>query len=756
MPPAVSPSTPPSRRARAAVFLPPLAAFAALAVFAAHQRDPLAAAETAFLAVLATALLAALAAVEAAPGTGRWAGRGGVGAAAALLVVLAGWTIPAGPARAAAVAGVAVAALAVAAGRRLTGGAETFGKAPAAGGGSPRRAGGPSGGRSDLSTLAGGFAAAAVLVPLAVGSQVLVRSQRLLAAELDLRLLVGLLGLPAAAALAVAFLVVRGGRAPALTAAATVALAGPGFTLLTTGALVALAGAEAAWRPAGRGRGGEEGGAAGAEGRGGGAAGGGEEGGTSGGKLAGRAAGLAVAAAGLVAVGFVEPRAAAVVGLAGLAIGGRRWISGLVVVASCGWLALPWLRGGLAVGGEHLEIAARLAGGAASLAGSERLLAVVLLAPLAAVLALAAADRDGRRWGAAALAAFLLALVAARHDPGLPLAAAPLAAVPLLAGVALRRRAPDERHALFAPQLVWSAGLLAATALAAAYPWLRPRPLAAALGLFAAGGAWAPAAVALLAAGAVGAAMVVAKRRGGRPAQRLAVGLGTPVAAAARAPVAGRPGARPPASLGAAAAVEGRPEEEPARDAPAAGHRPGKPPLSPPRVAAGAATVLLAAALLAGVFPPSSTVLLDAPAELSAASPRLEIVLPPGVLAAPAALVADTSLSHAAAVAQRSPVALVRLLGAAPPVAGGAAVALLAGRDTAEWAIRRPDVAATASHRAPEPWLARATAEGFFGLVFRARLPLPATAEPLRLVVERHPSLPPETIVHLHRLELAR
>lgn len=755
MPPAVSPSTPPRRRARAAAFLPPLAAFAALAVFAAHQRDALAAAETAYLAVLATALLAALAAVEAAPGTARWAGRGGVGAVAALLAVLAGWAIPAGPVRAATVAGVAVAALAVAAGRGLSGGAATFGIARAAAGASATGARGHAGGRVDLSTLPGGFAAAAVLVPLAVGFQVLVRSERLLGVELDLRLLVGLVGLPAAAALAVALLVTRGGRAPALTAAATAALAGPGLTTLTAGALVALAGAEAAWRPAGWGGSGEEGRPAGAGERGGGVAGERVEGGASGGRLAVRAAGLAVAAAALVAVGVVEPRAAVVVGLAALALGGRRWVSGLVVLASCGWLALPWLRGGLAVGGEGVAVAGWLAGGAASLVGSGPLLAAVLLAPLAAALALAAADRDGRRWVAAALAALLLALVAARHDLGLPLAAAPLAAVPLLAGAALRRRTPGERHVLFAPQLVWSSGLLAATALAAAYPWLRPRPLASALGLFAAGGAWAPAAVALLAAGAAGAAMALAGQRGGRPAQRLAVALGAPAAAAARAPGAGRRGARPPASLGAAAAVEARPEEVPERPALARGGGLGASKVSPPRVAAGAAAALLVAALLAAVSSPPSTVLLDAPAELSAAAPRLEIVLPPGIAAAPAVLVADTSLSHAAAVAQRSPVARVRLLGAAPP-AGDAAVALLAGRDTAEWAIRRPDVAATAAHRAPEPWLARVTTEGFFGLVFRSRLPLPKAAEPLRLVIERHPSLPPETIVHLHRLELAR
>jgi hypothetical protein len=77
-----------------------------------------------------------------------------------------------------------------------------------------------------------------------------------------------------------------------------------------------------------------------------------------------------------------------------------------------------------------------------------------------------------------------------------------------------------------------------------------------------------------------------------------------------------------------------------------------------------------------------------------------------------------------------------------------------AGGDTAEWAIRRPDVAASAAHPAPQPWLARVTAEGFFGLIYRSRAELPAAPAAARLVIERHPALPAEAVVHFHRLEV--
>jgi hypothetical protein len=462
MPPVVLPPSLPRRRPGAGVFLPAVAALAALAAFAAHQADAQAAAETAFLALLATALLAAVAAVEAAPTAaassrpgGRGTRRGTLGAAAALLVVLAAWGLPAGPQRGAVVAALLVGALAVVAGRRLTaaphaaaagaalgrssaaGSASEASGSPGAPGATARTATGSAAGsamRSSGTPGAPGSAARTapsaeagwrqvvallpLVLPLALAVQVLVRSDRLLAPELGPRFLVGLLGLPLAAAAATAFLAARAGRAPALTAAATAALVGPGFTTMTAGALVALAGADAAWRPRGRGAAGRR----------------------------ERAAGIVVLAAAVVGVGVVEPWAAAIVAAAALVLGGRMVATGVVVLAAAGALALP------AVEGWSGELA----------------LGAATVAPLALVVALAAASRDGLRWALAAVGAGLLALVVART--GLPLFAAPLAAVPLVAGRSLRDHSPGERHALFAPQVVWSAALLAAGVLAAAYP----------------------------------------------------------------------------------------------------------------------------------------------------------------------------------------------------------------------------------------------------------------------------------------------
>lgn len=651
MPPVVLPPSPPRRRPGAAVFLPAVAALAALAVFAAHQVDPQAAAETAFLALLATALLAAVAAVEAAPTTAaasRPGGRETIGAAAALLVVLAAWGLPAGPQRGAVVAALLVGALAVVAGRRLT-----------------------------AATHDAQIGLLPLLLPLALAVQVLVRSDRLLAPELGPRFLVGLLGLPLAAAAATAFLAVRAGRAPALTAAATAALVGPGFTTLTAGALVALAGAEAAWRPRG----------CGAPGR--------RE----------RAAGILALAAAVVGVGLVEPWAAAIVAAAALLLGGWTVATGAVVLAAAaGALALP------AAGGWSGELA----------------LAAATVAPLALVVALAAASRDGRRWALAAVGAGLLAFVVART--GLPLFAAPLAAVPLVAGRSLRDHSADERHAFFAPQVVWSAGLLAAGILAAAYPWLRPRPLEAALGLVGLGASWAgPAAVAM--AGAAAALL------GGRAAGALFTRRGDDLS--------GAPG------LAAEASADG-----------GALHRARRPSAAAsPATAAALAAAALFAALLAALPSARSTVALADPRALDLANPRLEIELDPGIGRGAGAfvVVADTSLSHAVAVPVATPVATVSLIAAAAPLVPPAADwTLTAGSDTAEWSIRRPDVAVLAAHPAPAPWTARVAADGFFGLVFRSRGTLEAPDGTDRLVIERHPGLAPEAVVHVHRLEVRR
>ncbi|HEX6202729.1 MAG TPA: hypothetical protein VF100_06990, partial [Thermoanaerobaculia bacterium] len=439
--------SPRPRRAAAAAFLPPLAAGIAFATFAAHQLDPHAAAETAYLALLATALLAALAAVEAAPGRGR-RDAGGLGTAAAALAVLAGWALPAGPGRGVAVLALLVGALAVAAGRRL------------------------------------GERGGALLLPLALALQLLVRSDRLLAPEVDGRLLAGLVGLPVVAAAAAAFLAARAGRGPALVAAATAALLGPGFTVLGTGALVALAGGEALWRPRG----------------------------DSVSRAGERWLGLAALAASALAVAASEPWAAVVVVGAVLATAGRdalarevvaRGRSGGSVEPSGGReRSLPDGAAGRVVGmpsgtaGAGVAATAAVAlvvlppaeGWAAAAAP-----AFVLVAPLAVVFAVAAVSRRSRAGALAAAASALVALAAARAGAGGAALAAPLAALPLVAGQALAGRPAAERRAWLAPQAVWSAALITAVGLAAAYPWLRSRPLATALDLFAAGRGWAAA-----------------------------------------------------------------------------------------------------------------------------------------------------------------------------------------------------------------------------------------------------------------------
>lgn len=695
--------------------LPALAALAALAAFAAHQRDPQAAAETAFLALLATALLAAVAALEAAPGAlaaAQAMGGGAVGAAAAVLVVLAAWTLPVGPLRGAAVAALLVGALAVVAGWRLTaapGGAESDGSVVAAG-------------AAPEGTLRQILAALPLVVPLALAVQVLVRSDRLLAPELGPRLLAGLLGLPLVAAVAIAFLMARAGRAPALTAAATAALVGPGFTTSTTGALVALAAAEAAWRPWGQ---------------------------DPAARRVRVAGGSAVAAA-VVGVGLIEPWAAAVIALTAFLIGGRAIPTGAVALAALAGAIAPFTAGGWS---------------------GELTLAATTVSPLALVVALAATSRGARRWALAAGAAALLAAAAARIGGGLPLLAAPLAAVPLLAGRSLAARTAEERHALFAPQVVWSAALLAASVLAAAYPWLRPRPLASALGLFGLDGGWAAATV----VAAVGAAVAVLGWRaadalhGRRGGYRGAAGvLGDREVATEPAVAIAGGAARVGASRLAGAVGDGAGGAASSASPPSSGvgaarrraRRQDR--AASPSVAAALAAAAVSVALVAALPSPRSQVLIAEPRSLDAESSRLEIELPRRLAVGELVVVADTSLSHAVAVQAATPVASIFLVGesvagaAAPLLPAVGAWTLVAGRDTAEWSIRRPDVVALAAHPAPEPWLARVAADAFFGLAFRSRGVLQAPGGARRLVVERHSALPPETVVHLHRLEVRR
>ena len=181
--------------------LVPLGALASMAAFSVRDTMAGASAEGLYLAVLAAAALLAVGWLAPEP-----AAELGLGGALATSAV---WALPPGPGRGAAVILVLVATLAVAAARAL---------------------------RADPGGLSPGLA-----IPLALGLQVLLRGDLLLAPVLSLRLLVALLVLPVAGALAVSMLARRHGAVLALIAAGTALTLAPGFNVAATLALLALA-----------------------------------------------------------------------------------------------------------------------------------------------------------------------------------------------------------------------------------------------------------------------------------------------------------------------------------------------------------------------------------------------------------------------------------------------------------------------------------------------------------------------------------
>ena len=196
------PSAKSSLRSEILRLLVPLAAVAALASFAAREVDPAGAAESAYLAVLAAAVLIPVAFLALAPALELGLG--------ATLATAAAWALPAGPGRGAAVVLVLIGTLAAAAGRRL------------------------------LRTEAG-WASSAVLIPLALGAQALLRGDLLFDPTASVRTLVALVALPVAGALSVAVLSRRHGLLVALIAGASALALAPGFNVAATLSLVALA-----------------------------------------------------------------------------------------------------------------------------------------------------------------------------------------------------------------------------------------------------------------------------------------------------------------------------------------------------------------------------------------------------------------------------------------------------------------------------------------------------------------------------------
>ncbi len=187
----------------------PLAAYLAVAAYGSTQHDPAGRAEAAFLGLLIAGVLATMAALGAAAPGGRRAPELPL---TALLATATVWVAYQGPSRGAVVSLILIAGFAVAAARALLG--RPFSEK-----------------RLDP----------AVTAPLALGLQLLMRGDLLLAPLPDARALVSLLGLPLAAAAATSVLAAGVGPRRALLAAGVASVLAPGWTATSTLALVALA-----------------------------------------------------------------------------------------------------------------------------------------------------------------------------------------------------------------------------------------------------------------------------------------------------------------------------------------------------------------------------------------------------------------------------------------------------------------------------------------------------------------------------------
>jgi hypothetical protein len=382
-----------------------------------------------------------------------------------------------------------------------------------------------------------------------------------------------------------------------------------------------------------------------------------------------------------------DPRAAA----AGLVAG----VAGALALA-----ATPPGAGGPLPGFSRLRPSARWAWGGALLAAAA--LGAALLLPgrpggeavaLAALVTLAvpAVALPERARVPVALAALLLAFAAA----GGVLVEGALAAPAGLAALAVPRRGPVAKV-----QWAWSAALLAAASLAAAYPWLRPWPLPDALGLFG------------LAPGWPGALLAVA-------------GLAV---LALLAWLAGQVG---PGRIGPAWAAGGE------------------------SAGAGLVAATLAALLLLHLPAAGAVPLGAGPVVLDRERPAWSATLPPERRATPVrTIVVDSALANAADLPAGTPVATLRLRSPDRP---DRLWTLRAGSETGEWAADRPDVEALRPP-APEPW-ASWVAEGgaFFGHRYRALRRLPVETAPGsidRVELDLRPDLPPAVGLSVFHLEL--
>lgn len=123
----------------------------------------------------------------------------------------------------------------------------------------------------------------------------------------------------------------------------------------------------------------------------------------------------------------------------------------------------------------------------------------------------------------------------------------------------------------------------------------------------------------------------------------------------------------------------------------------------------------------------------DAPGPtLTAAAPRA--TLPPG--AAGRLYTLEVALANAGTLPAGALVATLEV--------GGQRVALRAGRDTAEWALLREDVAGRRAHGLPEDPIYRPSVEAPWAIAGRLRLAVPSGTAP---TLQRNPELPPAVTV---------
>jgi hypothetical protein len=159
---------------------------------------------------------------------------------------------------------------------------------------------------------------------------------------------------------------------------------------------------------------------------------------------------------------------------------------------------------------------------------------------------------------------------------------------------------------------------------------------------------------------------------------------------------------------------------------------------------------LVFVALLLALPQPGVTLLPDERAvELDTTRPVWETSLPPGPIAG---VVMDSALANSAGLDGNTPAAVLHLTGTDGRTLSWT---LRAGRETGEWAARRPDVAATARLRSPGAWISW-VAGGFFGQRYRAVWTLGYPERFTRLRIERAPGLPAEVSLALHQVEVRR